>query len=175
MDTTDLQETDIVTIYYEHALQQNNPFASPILGAHSRRRFAIHSTQNPFATPICASAEPICDGLDDFDDSHSRRCQRFRSHWRRSSTIPIPIRDADSHPRRSSTIPDDSDPSRRFLAVRTIRDDLEVVATDLDHSRRSQSRRRFDSFAVASPLLSPLFGIGYNASDSDSDELKGDS
>ena len=97
--------------------------------------------------------EPIRDDpiLDDFDDSHSRRSQRFplETIW----TIPIPIGDTDSYSWRSSTILDNSDPSRRFLAVRTIHDDPKIVTAVQRLFASHSSLIRF-------PSPSPLFGIG---------------
>ena len=100
-------------------------------------------------------AEPIRDDpiLDDFDDSHSQRSQRFQRFplamiW----TILIPIGNADSYSWRSSMILDDSDPSRRFLAVRTIRDNPKIVTA---------VQRLFASHSspIRLPSSSPLFGI----------------
>ena len=100
-------------------------------------------------------AEPIRDDpiLDDFDDSHSQRSQRFQRFplamiW----TILIPIGNADSYSWRSSMILDDSDPSRRFLAIWTIRDNPKIVTV---------IQRLFTSHSspIHLPSSSPLFGI----------------
>ena len=117
--------------------------------------FATIPTPNPFAMIpfLTISTIPIHDDLNDFNDSHWRHSGRFWFPLATIWTIPIPIGDADSYSWQSSTILDDSDPSRRFLGVRTIRDDPKIVTA---------VQRLFASHSspICLPSPSPLFGIG---------------
>ena len=132
------------------------------LQRHSRRS---HSS-NPFAMISTISTIPIGDDLNNpipigDDLAHSD------SHWRRSSTILIPIRDTDSHSRRLSTIPirtlhDNSwrfEPFTRISKssppIRTIRDDPEVVTAIQRPSASHRSPIRLIRQCL--PLLLPLF------------------
>nr|POE92653.1 hypothetical protein CFP56_35196 [Quercus suber] len=70
--------------------------------------------------------------------------------------------DSNTHSRRSSAILDDSDPSRRFWAIRTIHDDPKVLTTiQQPFTSHSSPIRLPPPTTLRLPSMSPPFAMSF--------------